>query len=566
MGRDWRIRGLVGLAALLVGFSAQVSAHGGGTNSYGCHNQTSTGTYHCHSGPYNGLSFDDEQAFQDYINANESPSVNILGSDKVITDTDGESGESFVMVATATDSDGTIASSVWKVGTTTVATGTYATITLSDGTYTLTFEATDDDGAVSTDSVLVTVVAPVANVSPSVSISGGNRTIEDTDGEAGETFSVSATATDSDGTIASTSWKLNGATIATGSSTQITLGDGVHAVYFEATDNDGETSSTSVLFTVFEPSSSGIPPYNRDDYLPDWDDADGDCINTRHEVLILESAVPVTMSSSGCSVISGQWNDPFTGLTFTNPSDVDVDHLVALSEAHESGAYSWTSEQKMAFANDMLRADALRAVDDGTNSSKSNRDPAEWLPPNSSYHCEYVRDWVEIKNTYDLTFDDAERAAIESVLGADISAGERPKVTGIREVPGDSSAVFKMGMTVNGGCGFTITASAGDVIDISISITPEPQHLGQTASMYLVASITGNLYSVSPIGALSPFGGQASDLVPFITGHVFQQSYEFTLLNGMLSESLSISLFAAYQTISGDFIYTPNSFDLVIND
>ena len=81
-------------------------------------------------------------------------------------------------------------------------------------------------------------------------------------------------------------------------------------------------------------------------------DIDGDCQNTRHEVLIAESVIPVVLDERGCKVISGQWHDPFTGNTYTDPSDLDIDHMVPLKEAHVSGGYAWSSARREQYAND----------------------------------------------------------------------------------------------------------------------------------------------------------------------------------------------------------------------
>lgn len=157
--------------------------------------------------------------------------------------------------------------------------------------------------------------------------------------------------------------------------------------------------------------------YLRDDYLPRWSDQDKDCINTRHEVLMAESAVPVTLSPNGCSVVRGEWFDKATGQVFTDPSDIDIDHHVPLSEAHRSGAEKWSVSQKRAYANDLVNPHVLIIMDDVTNSSKSDKDPAQWLPPRQAYHCEYVINWVRVKQAYGLTYDRQERAAIANVLG-----------------------------------------------------------------------------------------------------------------------------------------------------
>ena len=86
------------------------------------------------------------------------------------------------------------------------------------------------------------------------------------------------------------------------------------------------------------------------------------------------------MNPSGCLVATGEWYDTITGQTFTESSDVDIDHHVALSQAHRSGADVWPSEGKRAFANHLLNSFSLQALDDSTNSFKRVKDPANWLP------------------------------------------------------------------------------------------------------------------------------------------------------------------------------------------
>ena len=124
---------------------------------------------------------------------------------------------------------------------------------------------------------------------------------------------------------------------------------------------------------------SACPKYNRKDYRH-WIDEDRDCQNTRNEVLIQESLDPVTYKSSkGCKVSSGKWHGSFTGEAFTNPRQLDIDHLVPPKEAHESGAHSWSKSRKRDYANDMSHPDHLIAVASGANRSKGAKDPAEWM-------------------------------------------------------------------------------------------------------------------------------------------------------------------------------------------
>ena len=190
-------------------------------------------------------------------------------------------------------------------------------------------------------------------------------------------------------------------------------------LFFSVAAN-GQSRTLTYIDPKASTSEETSSSYNRDDYLPFWADADKNCINTRHEVLILESQIPVTMSESGCYVLKGEWLDLATDRVFTDPSDVDIDHTVALSEAHRSGAWRWGAEKKKIFANDLLNTAVLEVMDDNTNALKGDKDPSEWLPPNKEYHFAYVKNWVEIKTLYGLTFDKKEIAVIEEILGSDI--------------------------------------------------------------------------------------------------------------------------------------------------
>ena len=157
------------------------------------------------------------------------------------------------------------------------------------------------------------------------------------------------------------------------------------------------------------------PAYDRSLYNH-WTDDDGDCQDTRQEVLISESLEPVELDGNGCHVISGSWFDPFTGETITNPSQLDIDHFVPLAEAHRSGAAGWDDSRRERYANDLFHHRALIAVSASANRSKGDRDPAAWLPPRKDHHCEYVREWVLHKATWGLAMDEEERRAVEGVL------------------------------------------------------------------------------------------------------------------------------------------------------
>ncbi|MER0216632.1 MAG: HNH endonuclease [Nitrosomonas sp.] len=149
-----------------------------------------------------------------------------------------------------------------------------------------------------------------------------------------------------------------------------------------------------------------VSSYNRKDW-PHWIDADGDCQNTRQEMLIASSRVPVKFKDSRhCTVVSGEWFGVYTGKTFSKASNVDIDHIVPLAHAHRHGADKWTRDQRRTFANDF---ENLVVVDDAANQSKSDQAPHEWLPPRKEYWCEYGKRWSHIKEKYRLWFSSRER-------------------------------------------------------------------------------------------------------------------------------------------------------------
>ena len=159
------------------------------------------------------------------------------------------------------------------------------------------------------------------------------------------------------------------------------------------------------------------PPYDRKDYRH-WIDADRDCQNTRHEVLIEESLTPVMFKTDkGCKVVSGNWLGSYSGDVFTDASKLDIDHLVPLKEAHESGGYAWDADRRRDYANDLSDPNTLIAVDRGLNRQKGAGDPSEWLPPNKAYQTEYAEAWVAVKVKWGLTADKRELAALRALLG-----------------------------------------------------------------------------------------------------------------------------------------------------
>ncbi|GAA2475532.1 MULTISPECIES: HNH endonuclease family protein [Actinomycetes] len=151
--------------------------------------------------------------------------------------------------------------------------------------------------------------------------------------------------------------------------------------------------------------------YSRDKF-PTWITIEGTC-NTREYIIKRDGTNVVT--NSACTATSGSWYSPYDGATWTSASDVDIDHLVPLAEAWDSGASKWTTAQRQAFANDVTRPQLL-AVTDNVNQSKGDQDPATWIPSRTAYDCTYVRAWVQVKYYYNLSVDPAEKTALQKDL------------------------------------------------------------------------------------------------------------------------------------------------------
>jgi len=146
-----------------------------------------------------------------------------------------------------------------------------------------------------------------------------------------------------------------------------------------------------------------------------WIDADGDGCNARREVLIEEAVVPPTVGG-GCSLFGGQWLSAYDGLVLTDAGALDIDHVVALAEAWDSGASAWSPERRMRFANDVDVSWALIAVSAASNRSKGDKDPADWLPPDAGDLCSFVSAWISVKVRWGLSADEREWDALTGLV------------------------------------------------------------------------------------------------------------------------------------------------------
>ena len=141
-----------------------------------------------------------------------------------------------------------------------------------------------------------------------------------------------------------------------------------------------------------------------------WTPPDSSC-DTREAALVRDGKnVKV---GKGCKVNSGEWPDPYTGQTYSDPKDLDIDHVVPLANAWRSGASSWDDKQRERYAND---PEVLLSVEDNANQEKGDKGPEAWKPPNKSEWCDYAERWIQIKSKYSLSVNEQEKAALEQML------------------------------------------------------------------------------------------------------------------------------------------------------
>ncbi|MET7410132.1 HNH endonuclease family protein [Streptomyces parvulus] len=139
-----------------------------------------------------------------------------------------------------------------------------------------------------------------------------------------------------------------------------------------------------------------------------------DGCNTRAEVLIAE-AVEAPAVGPKCRLTGGRWFSYYDQVWVTSASGLDIDHMGPLAEAWDSGASTWSAARREAYANDLGADASLVAVTARSNRSKSDQDPATWLPPAAEVHCRYIAEWVGTKLRWTLSADEAEAAAMREV-------------------------------------------------------------------------------------------------------------------------------------------------------
>ncbi|MEV1142534.1 HNH endonuclease family protein [Micromonospora sp. NPDC049799] len=172
----------------------------------------------------------------------------------------------------------------------------------------------------------------------------------------------------------------------------------------------GGGNAVQMLEQLAVAKAGSMRGYSREKF-PHWRDTGKNC-DVRDTVLKRDGE---DIELSGCNVVAGRWESVYDGRAFTDPSDVDIDHMVPLANAWRSGADEWDDAKRGDFAND-LDQPQLIAVSASSNRAKGDQDPSQWKPANRSYWCQYAENWVTVKHHWRLTVTTAEKAALTEML------------------------------------------------------------------------------------------------------------------------------------------------------
>lgn len=192
-----------------------------------------------------------------------------------------------------------------------------------------------------------------------------------------------------------------------------------------AQDETTYEPAVEVLARITVAEDASMDDYERSDWGTSWTDAAGSGCDTRNDVLARDLDPDTLSVREDCAVEYGETTDPYSGEWMEHilgESQVDIEHVVAVGQAHRNGGHDWTEEQRQEFYQDK---ENLLAVSASENRSKGSRDVTEYMPPNQGIYCEFVGTKIYIKDKYELSMTPAEHQFIENVL-ADPECADTP--------------------------------------------------------------------------------------------------------------------------------------------
>lgn len=179
----------------------------------------------------------------------------------------------------------------------------------------------------------------------------------------------------------------------------------------------GDAQALLAAQALVERGRSASTNYSRDAFGSTWKDVDRNGCDTRNDILGRDFTTAIYKSGTNdCKVIGGTWTDPYSNESYTfteQPSEAQIDHIVALSNAWQMGADLWTAERRTEFANDPLNLVVTVA---SLNRQKSDSNAASWLPPYKPGRCDFIARQVAVKTKWQLFVTSSEKIAMLGIL------------------------------------------------------------------------------------------------------------------------------------------------------
>ncbi|GAB3682887.1 HNH endonuclease family protein [Angustibacter aerolatus] len=217
--------------------------------------------------------------------------------------------------------------------------------------------------------------------------------------------------------------------------------------------------STKKLLAALTVSGEHTSGYKRSKFKL-WVDTDHDHCNTRAEVLITEATKKPRHAKKTCKLTGGKWTSPYDGAKVTAATKLDIDHMVPLNEAWQSGAFKWDAATRTSYANDLGYKHSLVAVTAHANRSKGDKEPQAWMPAKST--CWYVTSWTVVKWRWHLNINPAEKNYLADKLAScgwpEVTAPKRPHIGHPKKTSAPPSSAY------NCPAGYPIKGNASSMI------------------------------------------------------------------------------------------------------
>ena len=307
---------------------------------------------------------------------------------------------------------------------------------------------------------------------------------------------------------------------AAGAALALTLGVAGVSATDESVDLRVSSSSDTLLaIEVLKgvPVQNEYPRGYKRSLFPHWRDVDGDGCDSREQVLKRDAIGLPQVDPFKCFVVEADWLSPYDGKKTSDRTEVDIDHVVALKEAWDSGAWQWTDAQRLAYANDTSDSRTLIAASSSSNRSKGEKDPSNWMPSVRAYWCTYSANWIAVKARWSMSMDQSEWGRLNNVLTNECAGttmrGWNPPPGGVTTTSTSTTSSSTASSTAT-----TVTSVSPTTSRAGASVTTSTTSRAVTATTIVATTQapSGGLQPISgrpgsfcaPEGAIGSYGGR----------------------------------------------------------